>query len=259
MVKTVSKLTFIFSMIVSPYAFSQGSEASQFDKLLYNSDKGSLPYRMLKPEHADKEKKYPLIIFLHGAGERGNDNEVQIAHIKEMFLDRENRKNFPCYVIAPQCPKNVMWASYDRNGQMTVKPSLVMQLVIGLMDKIEAEFPIEPSRIYITGLSMGGYGTWELLVRFPHRFAAAVPICGGGHPLMAPSIIHIPIWAFHGNLDTIVLPRNSRAMIKALQAAGGNPGYTEYPDVGHDSWTYAYRDPYLLPWIFSKRLGRSEK
>ena len=127
-----------------------------------------------------------------------------------------------------------------------------MALLIELLAEAERMFPIDPDRIYVTGLSMGGFGTWDLIARFPDRFAAAVPVCGGGDPGTAPLIRDLPVWAFHGALDRVVPPSNSRVMVRALQEAGARPGYSEYPDVGHNSWTKAYEDPYLLPWLFEQ-------
>jgi predicted peptidase len=117
------------------------------------------------------------------------------------------------------------------------------------------EYPVDPSRIYITGVSMGGFGTWDLLARLPGKFAAAIPICGGGDEQTALKIKHIPLWVFHGAKDDIVSPKQSRTMIKALQDAGGAPGYTEYPDIEHSSWVQAYREPHLLPWLFKQKLN----
>ena len=254
----VSKLILLLAMISSLTVLGQDGPSKLFDKLLYTSDKDTLPYRLLKPENA-ASKKFPLVIFLHGAGERGNDNEVHIKHIMEVFGNPENRQKYPSYVLAPQCPANIMWASHtSQNNRLVMKqtPTRPMALLISLIEKIEKDFSIDPNRIYVTGLSMGGYGTWDLLARFPQKFAAAVPICGGGDPATAGSFRHVPIWAFHGTLDRIVPATQSRIMIKALQDAGGAPGYTEYPDIGHDSWTNAYRDPYLLPWLFSRQLQK---
>lgn len=245
-------------MISSMTAAAQDGPAKFFEKLLYRSGKDSLPYRLLKPENAG-EKKFPLVVFLHGAGERGTDNEVQIKHIQELFGDAGNRKRYPCYVLAAQCPENIMWASHNWQGNRLVMkemPTRPMAMLIALIQEVEKNFPVDPDRIYVTGVSMGGYGTWDLLARFPGRFAAAVPICGGGDPETAASFHHVPIWAFHGALDRIVPASQSRIMIRALREAGAAPGYTEYPDVGHDSWTFAYRDPYLLPWLFSRELKR---
>lgn len=237
---------------------AQKDPSQLFDKLLYTSDNDTLPYRLLKPETAGT-KKFPLVIFLHGAGERGADNEMHIKHIAAVLGGPESRMKYPCYVVAPQCPKEIMWAAHNRQGDRLVMkpgPTRPMALLIELIAEIEKEFPIDRTRIYVTGLSMGGYGTWDLLARFPHRFAAAVPICGGGDPQTASSFKHVPIWAFHGALDRVVSARQSRIMINALREAGATPGHTEYPDVGHDSWSLAYGDPYLLSWMFGKQLGK---
>jgi predicted peptidase len=228
-----------------------------FDKLLFIQQKDTLPYRLLKPVNPKAEERFPLIIFLHGSGERGNDNEAQIRHITNLFLDERNRGKYPCYVVAPQCPKNALWASYGSDGSLAKNPTTPMKMMIALLSKIAAEFPIDSTRIYITGLSMGGYGTWDLIARMPEKFAAAIPICGGGDPRTATRIRRIPIWAFHGAKDDRVPPKLSRAMVRALQEAGGAPGYTEYPDIEHNSWVQAYQEPHLLPWLFNQRLPGS--
>jgi predicted peptidase len=256
----MSKLILVIAMMFSLHSIGQINEVPLFDKLLYISNNDTLPYRLLKPVNPQAKKSFPLVIFLHGAGERGTDNEAQIKHINKPFLDPDNRSRHACYVVAPQCPEKIMWAGHDRDGNrlmMREKPTRPMQLLIELIAKIEKEFPIDQSRIYVMGLSMGGYGTWDLIARFPNRFAAAVPICGGGDAKTAPKIKHIPVWAFHGALDHVVPPGQSRLMIKALQDAGGKPGYTEYPDVEHDSWVYAYREPHLMPWLFNQSLEKN--
>jgi predicted peptidase len=224
-----------------------------FEKFLYKSDNGILPYRLLEPVNHQSQTLFPLVIFLHGAGERGTDNEAQLKHIDGLFLNVHNREKYPCYVVAPQCPEGQMWAVF-RGGEISAEPAPPMKLVIGLIDKIIRDFPIDTSRVYLTGLSMGGFGTWDLLARFPHKFAAAVPICGGGDQHTASKIKDIPLWAFHGAKDDVVSVNQSRRMVKALQNEGGLPGYTEYPDVGHNSWVHAYREPHLLPWLFSQKL-----
>jgi predicted peptidase len=255
----MSRSIFILALIISVPSAAQMNVQSLFDKKVYTSGKEHLPYRLLKPANPQAQEKFPLVIFLHGAGERGHDNEVHINYITELFLNPDNRNRFPCYVVAPQCPEKLMWASHDRdeNGLvMHENPTRPMALLIELISKVEKEYPIDLSRIYVTGLSMGGYGTWDLLARFPNRFAAAVPICGGGDIRTAPEIKHVPVWAFHGTLDKVVLPKQSRMMVKALRDAGGLPGYTEYPDVEHDSWVYAYRDPSLMAWMFARQLRK---
>jgi predicted peptidase len=238
----------------------QSQTMDLFDKLVYSSSEDSLPYRLLKPVNPGALEKFPLFIFLHGAGERGNDNEAQIKHIKDLVLDPKYRGKYPCYVLAPQCPKGKWWADHSKDGVMLTEPSKPMTLLIALIENLSKEFPIDEDRIYISGVSMGGFGTWYLMARFPDKFAAAIPVCGGGDAKSASKIKDIPTWAFHGALDQVVPPKRSRQMISALQKEGGKPGYTEYPDVAHNSWVQAYQEPHLLPWLFKqKKIGNSAK
>jgi predicted peptidase len=245
---TATICCFFFSMI----GHAQSTEL--FDKLLYTRNKQTLPYRLLKPVNPQAEDRFPLIIFLHGSEERGNDNESHLSAISNLFLNPNHRGKFPCYVLAPQCPKDELWAPYDIENPKSKELTKPAQLVMELIDEVSKEFPIDPSRIYLTGLSMGGYGVWDLLAHFPDKFAAGVPICGAGDYHVAPKIKHIPIWAFHGAKDSNVSPQLSRTMISALQRAGGHPGYTEYPDIEHSSWIQAYQEPHLLPWLFTQKL-----
>jgi predicted peptidase len=231
---------------------------SAFEKRTFTGTAGKeLRYRLLKPEgyESASEKTYPLVIFLHGAGERGDDNEKQLVHGAKEFAKPETRQKHPCFVIAPQCPAGTSWAKIDRRGNdlavvPSTEPTETMGLVMELIDAINKEFRIDPKRIYLTGLSMGGFGTWDLLARQPERFAAAIPICGGGLEENAPALAKLPLWVFHGAVDPVVKPQLSRRMVEALWKAGGHPGYTEYPGVAHDSWTATYRDPYVLEWLF---------
>ncbi len=143
----------------------------------------TLPYRMLKPEKIEPGKSYPLVLFLHGAGERGTDNSKQLVHGVGAFAKSENRQKYPCFVVAPQCPLERRWVEVDWNlpsHVMPEKPSVPLQLALELVDKLAAELPVDTGRLYITGLSMGGFGTWDAISRWPDHFAAALPICGGG-------------------------------------------------------------------------------
>jgi predicted peptidase len=215
-----------------------------------------LPYRLLKPLTIEKGKRYPLVIFLHGAGERGTDNKKQLVHGVPQFAANETREKYPCFLIAPQCPEGRRWVevdwSADRHTQPK-EPSDAARLTLELIEKAIKELAIDRKRIYITGLSMGGYGTFDLIARRPDLFAAAAPVCAGADEATADKIKHIPIWAFHGAKDTAVKPARSRRMIAALEKAGGKPKYTEYPDVGHNSWDKAYRDPEFYKWFFAQK------
>ena len=243
-------LFFMLSQIVN----GQESRTELFEKSVYKNGTSTLSYRFLKPANPESQASFPLVIFLHGAGERGNNNEAQLAHITGLFTDSKNRSAFPCFVLAPQCPAKLWWATHNKDGSMKANPTPTMQLVIGLIERIVKENKIDPTRIYITGVSMGGFGTWDLLARFPTKFAAAIPICGGADVGIANRIKHVPQWIFHGAEDKLVHPNQSRRMVKALQRAGGIPKYTEYPHVAHDSWVKAYQEPNLLPWLFKQKL-----
>jgi len=229
-------------------------------KIHYNAWGDSLLYRMLEPRVSfascsDTTIKYPLVLFLHGAGERGNDNEKQLIHGAKIFVNQANLINFPCFAIAPQCPENYRWAETDWTLASHTLPeeiSFPAKLTMELIDEIIKNYPIDTSRIYITGLSMGGFGTWDLISRFPEKFAAAIPICGGADLKYAPTVKNIPIWAFHGAKDKLVKVSRTRNMIFLIRKEGGKPKYTEYPSLGHFSWNAAYSTKNLLQWMFSQ-------
>ena len=207
-------------------------------------------YRLLKPEKIEPGKKYPVVLFLHGAGERGDDNAKQLLYLPELMVTPEYRGKFPCFFIAPQCRSGKLWVV---RGQDKTGVSEQMQVAEGILRHVEKEYPVDPARVYLTGLSMGGFGTWNLAARHPDWFAAAVPICGGGDPTLASALVPVPIWAVHGADDKVVSAELSRKMIDAIRAAGGKPRYTEIEGVGHDSWTPGYKDPNgALPWMFQQ-------
>lgn len=217
-----------------------------------------LPCRLLKPAgyQTEGKERYPLVLFLHGAGERGDDNEAQLLHCTSRFLEDDLRHGQPCFVLAPQCPEGQKWADVRWSAsshRMTAMPSLPLQLALEALDSVEQRFRIDADRIYLIGLSMGGYGTWDLIGRFPDRFAAAVPICGGGDEAAASRMAEVPIWAFHGECDQVVSPERSRNMVAALREAGGEPQYTEYHLIGHNSWDSAMVEPGLFDWLFAQR------
>ncbi|MDP6636266.1 MAG: prolyl oligopeptidase family serine peptidase [Phycisphaerae bacterium] len=222
--------------------------AEQYEALTFEDNDTTLPYRFFKPKRG-KGKKYPLVIFLHGAGGRGKDNKKQLDDQIVgpcIWALPENQAKHPCFVIAPQSGGRWAWSE---------KPTVVVKKLI---DKTVKEFPIDTTRIYLTGLSMGGYGTWRMLADYPDFFAAAMPVCGKGDVNAAPKIAKhkTQIWAFHGARDSVVRPEGSRSMVAAIKKAGGQIKYTEYPDVGHNSWEGAYSDPKLIEWTFSQQKKR---
>ncbi len=233
----------------------------RFEAREFTADDGTkLLYRLLKPKDYDPQTKYPLVLFMHGAGERGDDNVRQLVHGMNDFASDPIMAKYPCFVVAPQCPKEQKWADVDWSAathDLPPRPANSLRLAMEAIVALEKEFSVDPARIYVTGLSMGGYGTWDALARYPGRFAAAAPICGGGDPAHAKTMAGTPIWAFHGGKDGVVKPERSRAMIEAIKAAGGTPRYTEYPDAGHDSWSATYKNPEFFAWLFAQR--RSDK
>ena len=222
-------------------------------------DGATLPYRLLVPKNYDKAQKYPLVLFLHGAGERGTDNNAQLRHGAPLFLKPEVREKFACFVVAPQCPNDQTWSpvkGWTGPNAFSDEPAAPMKLALGALDALLKEFSIDTDRLYVTGLSMGGYGTWDAITRAPGRWAAAAPICGGGDATRIAAAKAVPVWAFHGLNDPTVPVVRSREMIDALRAASGTPLYSEYPYTSHDSWSIAYGEPELLPWMFAQRRGQ---
>lgn len=227
-----------------------------FEARTFKGSAGELKYRLLKPKDYDANKKYPLVIFFHGAGERGSDNTKQLVHGMGNFASDEVREKYPAFVVAPQCPEGKQWVNVpwsESKHTMTKEPAEPMQLSLELIASLQKEFSIDSSRLYVTGLSMGGFGTWDIIQRQPEMFAAAAPICGGGDVGGAKTIAKLPIWVFHGDQDEAVKTQRSRDMVAALKAAGGEPKYTEYEKTGHNSWGPTYSDPKFYAWLFAQQ------
>ena len=223
----------------------------------------TLPYRILYPDNYDKTKKYPLILFLHGAGERGGDNEKQLTHGAKLFLKEENRKNFPAIIIFPQCPAESFWAvtKMDRTVQpykidfdYTAEANWPLLAANELVRKLSNEEGIDKSKIYITGLSMGGMGTFESVYRNPDLYAAALPICGGGDiNHYNKKIAKTAFWVFHGDADPTVDVKLSREMVNKLKSLKAEVKYSEYPGVKHNSWDNAFAEAEYLSWMFAHK------
>jgi predicted peptidase len=236
-------------------AVPASAQVSKFEAKNFIGEKGdTLRYQLLFPD-ANRLRKYPLVIFLHGSGERGSDNEAQLKWGVMNFATDQNMIAHPAIVVAPQCPMREAWSNVSRDsvsGRLTLnpEPSRPMALVIQLIKQLVQTMPVDTNRVYITGLSMGGFGTYDAMERYPYLFAAAVPVCGGGDVTRVASIVHIPIWIFHGAEDPAVNPIYSLQMLDALTKAGAHPGFTQYPEVGHFSWIGAYSDPLMMDWLF---------
>jgi predicted peptidase len=199
-----------------------------------------LEYLLSLPKgyRASKEQ-FPLMLFLHGSGERGSDLEKIKLHGLPKML--EAGLELPCIVVSPQCPSDTWWDT---------------EALSALLDHLEKTLRVDPDRIYVTGLSMGGFGTWELAIRNPNRFAAIVPICGGGEPIFTREITHLPVWVFHGAKDEVVPLEYSQRMVKALKKYGSKSvKFKIYKHAKHDSWTKTYANPKVFAWMLEQKRG----
>ncbi|MFM6948457.1 MAG: prolyl oligopeptidase family serine peptidase [Aquirufa sp.] len=243
---------------------SMGSLLAQFEKKEFATKDGNvLLYQILYPENYNPKVKYPVILFLHGAGERGNDNAAQLTHGSKLFLDQKNREKYPAIVIFPQCPKESFWssikidrakASYSFDFTYNEKLNWPTQAAVDLVKGLVKEKKADKKRLYIMGLSMGGMGTMEVVSRYPKMFAAAAPICGGADlSLVKKYAKKLPFWVFHGDADAVVPVDNSRKLVAALKELNADVKYSEYPGVNHNSWDNAFAEPEFLAWFFSHR------
>jgi predicted peptidase len=246
------KTTITFLALLFGVLLVQG-QTELFDKKYYVNEEGdTLKYRLMISDY-DTISSYPLVVFLHGSGERGNDNEAQLKWGVLSFAQPEIMAHYRPVVLAPQCPAGERWSAYDfQNMNLKEEPTKQMELLKELIDQTIKNMPIDPGRVYITGLSMGGFGTFDAVARYPELFAAAVPVCGGGDPKQASKMLGVPMWIFHGAKDTTVDPKMSLDMYHALVKAGAFPGLTIYPEAGHFSWIPAYKDDMMMDWLFSQ-------
>ncbi len=249
-----------------------------FERRIFREDKTSaLPYRLLRPVNGlpatanyglrrnaqghlvdaqGQRVRLPLVVFLHGVGERGYDNERQLLNGVLAFAETAHQRRYPCYVLAPQCPPDARWSGADIRTAVTWSetPTEPMRLLMTLIEQLLRDEPdIDPSRLYLTGLSMGGAGVFDLLMRRPEWFAAAVPLCGGGDPAQAHRIRNVPVWIFHGRQDEVVPPSRSRHIAEALRKHGQPVRYTEYETLAHAIWHQTYYNPSLMAWLFAQR------
>lgn len=251
-----SKITILLLFICTLGGYAQFQPAS------YMINGYTLPYQVMFPKDYNASKQYPLLVFLHGAGERGNDNEKQLTHGKD-FLINNFQSAYPAIVIVPQCPESSYWANVEKSviaGQtffrfgLSNQPTQAMETLVGLINSWLSSGKVNAKQVYAGGLSMGGMGTYELLWRMPETFAAAFAICGGGD---VGKILHstknTALWIFHGSDDSVVPVHFSQDMYNQLKSAGNEVKYTEYPGVNHGSWENVFKSTDLIPWLYSHK------
>ncbi len=242
--------------------FVKGQDLNKFKKENFVLETDTLPYRILYPENFDASTKYPIVLFLHGRGESGKDNEKQLYNGGKLFLAEKFRNDFPAIIVFPQCAESSYWANVEIetvsnkrffNFQKGGEATKSMDLVLKFTDNFFKNTFVDQSRIYVGGLSMGGMGTFEILRRKPKTFAAAFAICGGDDPANAKKYKNVPLWIFHGGLDDVVNPQLSYSVFRALRTLGNTPKYTIYPKANHNSWDSAFAEADLFPWMFSHK------
>ena len=255
------KIGFVFLlMIMSSFGYAQ--DLSLFQKKWMVQGGDTLPYRVLLPLGYDSSQNYPVVFFLHGAGERGRDNQKQLVHGAKLFLKDSVRENYKSIVVFPQCPTNDYWGNllrvHDDKGKRSFDfledgpPGRYMVLLQELVAYVLEKYPVKKGQVYVGGLSMGGMGTFELVKRMPKTFAAAFPICGGANPATAKRLKKTSWWVFHGAKDDVVPPYHSENMVTAMRAAGVKVKFTLYPNANHNSWDSAFAEPGLLTWLFAQ-------
>jgi poly(3-hydroxybutyrate) depolymerase/lysophospholipase L1-like esterase len=273
------------------YRSIAGSPSVRFQFRALTSSGGTLPYRLFVPENYSRQQKYPLILTLHGVGESGTDNiaHVQKNRVAEIWAEDSTQKKQMCFVVSPQCPTNDKWVNVPAWTNVyysteTLPQSKSLGMALAIVDSLIREFPIDTNRLYITGLSMGGFGTWDVLARHPGKFAAAIPLCGGSDTSKVSQIKNTPVWTFHGAVDGTVPPAATRSMIALLEShgcpvikytaqynnyfagstitrtaltasidSGATTLFCEYPDGDHGIWTNTYNEPLIARWLFKQK------
>lgn len=256
---------------IAPFTLQNTDEkrliADDFQAFVYR-DEGlgvEVPYRFFAPRNVNPDKKYPLVVFLHGAGERGRDNFIQLVANKGavVWAQPGHQALHPSFVLAPQCPPESSWTGVLSGGE-PFEPNPELLALPHLIENLVSQHNIDSDRIYVTGLSMGGFGTWAITMESPHLFAGAIPVCGGGEVKKVDKIKHIPIWAFHAEDDPLVPVAFSRSLVRSLVERGGRVKYTEFLKdylesqgwSAHSSWIPAYEDETVINWLFEQKRGQ---
>lgn len=254
------KITTLFVLLLGLRSYAQDLKKYDIGSFVNRND--SISYRILFPENFDPERKYPVLFFLHGRGESGNDNQKQLTHGAKMFLTESFRNKYPAIVLFPQCASDSYWANVNiitENGKRTFnfkkggKPTKAMQTLVAMVEHFLNKPFIDKSKVYVGGLSMGGMGTYELLRRKRNTFAAAFAICGGDHVANIQRYKKVPLWIFHGEKDDVVPVVNSLLIANQLKVLNYPPKLTLYPKANHNSWDAAFAEPQLLSWLFSNQ------
>ncbi|MBI1804847.1 MAG: prolyl oligopeptidase family serine peptidase [Ignavibacteriae bacterium] len=234
-------------------SFAQRHDSIFQTRTFFYGNKQSMPYGLFVPRKYDARKKYPLVVWLHGAVGRGYDNRKNISDGNEpgshVWTRDPNQEKYPCFVVAPQCPDTSYWVSNDGIDN----PPDQLDAVVALLKELRRRYSIDTNRMYVAGQSMGGVATWEIVSRYPSMFAAALPLCGIGNLRNAPKLTRLAIWAFHGDADDVIPVVRTREMVDSIRRAGGYPKFTEYKGVGHDVWNSVFKEPDLVAWVFAQR------
>lgn len=247
------RYTLIFIFLIFTFRLSAQQKGETVSEVYISSSSDTLPYQFLVSSGMDSTQKYPLILWLHGKGERGEDNQKQMTLIKKWLPDSLEKKEYKSFLLAPQCSEKVMWSNYNKLANEitfdTITPE-IQKSIISLIDDLSIKYPIDTTRIYIMGISMGGFGVFDMITRYPNRFAAAIPICGGADPKQKEKLIKTPIWAFHGEKDAVVDKRHTIVPMEKIKDS--NHVLTTYATTGHDAWNKAFKEKDLLRWMFTQ-------
>lgn len=241
------KTCLLFLLTMSTIAFpcrralAEEQAGSQQSEKLQTQVKVELSYLLYLPKDYERQESWPLLLFLHGAGERGDDLKLVKRHGPPKLV--AEGQDFPFIIVSPQCPKDRWWEPIE---------------LLALLDDVGGKYKVDADRVYLTGLSMGGFGTWRLAFQATDRFAAIAPICGGGEKYWAKRMAKLPVWAFHGAKDAGVPPERSQLMVDELAKNGGHPKLTIYPEAEHDSWTETYNNPELYKWLLEHKRPKAE-
>ena len=234
-------LMFSVVVLIGDVSFCEDQPGKQTTGQLNTQVKVQMSYLLYLPKDYEQQESWPLLLFLHGSGERGEDLELVKMHGPPKLIAAG--QDFPFIVVSPQCPKDRRWEPIE---------------LVALLNDLSNKYKVDDDRIYVTGLSMGGFGTWQLASYAPDRLAAIAPICGGGEKHWVKQFAHLPVWAFHGAKDTGVPLERSQVMVDELKKNGGNPKLTIYPEAGHDSWTETYDNPELYKWLLEQKRGKKD-